>query len=552
MLGLFHLALLANFVSPIGRMLLMAHLGAFLLWQPLVANSRRLGALAFVLLLCAVGGFQLWLSWISLAAWSSLLAALIAARALPRGGLREHLAALLGFAYLVIVIVAWLVPRGLPTYDAALPLFSEFASIAGCVLIPLVWILDRSPRRQAEPDPVIVVVVLLALGVLVLTALASMFLNRVAYPWALLHAVVAVAGALALAGWLWYPRGGFSGFGLLLSRRIFASGMSLEEWLQYVATLARRATSGEQFMHEAAQRLLGVPNISGLTWEGGRPSFSGRSGDLSQAVVCFEHAGLRVTIGSAYPVDAPTLWRWDLMVLILAEFLRGREQAEELSEVGYLRAIHETGARLTHDVKNELQSLETLLWAVEQGYARDPEGARELLRRQLPALVGRIRMTLDCLRHPDEPDHDEHLAAGAWWQRLRHRQAGAKVEFWKFEGDLDPIVPAALLDRFVDNCILNATEKRAAQPSIQIEIRARCVDKTCCVEVRDTGTAIPSPITERLFRRPVQSNNGLGVGLLQVARQAEAASWKLGLSENRDGAVAFQIIGAAESAPSPT
>jgi hypothetical protein len=548
MLGLFHTALLADFQSPLGRVLLMAHLGAFLLWQPVISGSQRMGPIALAVLAVGIAAFQFWLSWTSLAVWSGLLAALIAGQALPRENLRARLPELLGFAYLVIAIVAWFVPDGLAVEDSARVLFRQVAIWAGFVLIPLIFVLERGERRRVEPDPIVAAIVLLALGAIVLTAIAFMFLARSDYPTALLHAVASVACVLALLGWLWNPRGGFAGIALLMSRRALAGGFSLEEWLRRVAAVARAAKSSEQLVREAAKAFAEVPGITEISWSCERPQLAGKIGGAGRAAARFEHSGLAVTICSRQPADAPTLWRWDLMVLILAEFLRGREQAEQLSEMGYLRAIHETGARLAHDVKNQLQSLETLLWAVDQGFDRDPSGAREILRRQLPTLAGRIRLTLDRLRHPDE-SAVEPLAAGEWWRRLQLRHGADGIEFAGLGGDASNALPGALLDRFLDNAILNASEKRAIEPGIRIAIRGRCESGQCSVEIEDSGSAISDAIVGRLFRNPVESENGLGVGLYQVAREAEALGWILRLGENRDGAVRFVLSGDAFNLP---
>jgi hypothetical protein len=46
------------------------------------------------------------------------------------------------------------------------------------------------------------------------------------------------------------------------------------------------------------------------------------------------------------------------------------------------------------------------------------------------------------------------------------------------------------------------------------------------------------------MRAPVSSRGGLGIGLYQAARQAEAAGYRLSLESNRDGDVCFALSGA--------
>jgi sensor histidine kinase regulating citrate/malate metabolism len=65
------------------------------------------------------------------------------------------------------------------------------------------------------------------------------------------------------------------------------------------------------------------------------------------------------------------------------------------------------------------------------------------------------------------------------------------------------------------------------------------------LRVSDTGSAVPPEIETRLLRAPVSSRGGLGIGLYQAARQAEAAGFRLTLEANRDGEVCFTLTGPA-------
>jgi sensor histidine kinase regulating citrate/malate metabolism len=59
--------------------------------------------------------------------------------------------------------------------------------------------------------------------------------------------------------------------------------------------------------------------------------------------------------------------------------------------------------------------------------------------------------------------------------------------------------------------------------------------------VIDSGSAIEPAIAERLLAEPVESRNGLGVGLYQVAQLAIEHGFDLRLSSNQDGAVQFTL-----------
>jgi hypothetical protein len=47
------------------------------------------------------------------------------------------------------------------------------------------------------------------------------------------------------------------------------------------------------------------------------------------------------------------------------------------------------------------------------------------------------------------------------------------------------------------------------------------------------------------MRAPVSSRGGLGIGLYQAARQAEAAGFRLALETNKEGKVCFALSGDA-------
>ena len=59
--------------------------------------------------------------------------------------------------------------------------------------------------------------------------------------------------------------------------------------------------------------------------------------------------------------------------------------------------------------------------------------------------------------------------------------------------------------------------------------------------VCDTGPAIPRDVASRLFRSPVQSDAGLGIGLYHAAKQAQQLGYELKLSANAPGSVCFEL-----------
>lgn len=77
--------------------------------------------------------------------------------------------------------------------------------------------------------------------------------------------------------------------------------------------------------------------------------------------------------------------------------------------MSYLRAVHETGARLTHDVKNLLQSLSNLCFMAQ---ASDDNGKafNQQIQRQLPQITQRLQQTLESCRPRNCPERLRNTA----------------------------------------------------------------------------------------------------------------------------------------------
>jgi len=70
-------------------------------------------------------------------------------------------------------------------------------------------------------------------------------------------------------------------------------------------------------------------------------------------------------------------------------------------------------------------------------------------------------------------------------------------------------------------------------------------DPRLALRVCDSGAPVPAEIAANVLRAPVSSRSGLGIGLYQAARQAEASGYRLTLESNREGEVCFALTGSA-------
>ena len=77
-----------------------------------------------------------------------------------------------------------------------------------------------------------------------------------------------------------------------------------------------------------------------------------------------------------------------------------------------------------------------------------------------------------------------------------------------------------------------------AEPGIRVRVSLEAQVLRVC----DSGSAVPPELERGLLRSPMPSSGGLGIGLYQAARQAEAAGFRLMLETNRDGEVCFALL----------
>ncbi|MGH8222317.1 MAG: ATP-binding protein [Woeseiaceae bacterium] len=90
----------------------------------------------------------------------------------------------------------------------------------------------------------------------------------------------------------------------------------------------------------------------------------------------------------------------------------------------------------------------------------------------------------------------------------------------------------------------NAIAKRAVDPAVRVRVSLECGEELA-LRVCDSGAPVPSEIASTLMRAPVSSRGGLGIGLYQAARQADAAGFRLTLESNKEGNVCFALSGAS-------
>ena len=547
MLFSLHAALVFGIDTALSKAFLLSHFGCFLLWQPVLRGEQKLYVGQALLIVGAAAALVAADSWWFMALWISVLFALIGGEVPAIRNVGQRVVALLAATYLLAILLIWVVPH-LFAKEEFSPLFE--AAVRYGPLAPLAMIFlvktERAPRADSYTvDLVYGVLLFLMVVVLVLGAFVIRQFSHGNYALALAQALLVIAGILLALSWLWDPRAGFAGIGQLMNRYFMSVGMPFERWMHSLANLADQERDPDKFVMTAARDMAALPWVSGIDWE--TASQRGMAGHITRHATECRLGGLRLTLYTRWSPSPTLVLHIRLLARLLADYYEAKEREQEQRRNAYMHAIYETGSRLTHDVKNLLQSLRSLCAAVESSDEADAAALRRLLRRQLPQIAQRLQTTLDKLDRGAEAAQSTD-SAGHWWRDLQQRYAHERIVFESDPLPPDLRIPTDLFDRVAENCLQNALEKRHSTPQLQIRVRL-ALDGGLYLTVCDSGEALPESVARTLFTAPVPSRHGLGVGLYQAARQAGALGYQLALKHNEPGAVCFALERCAQPTP---
>src|SRR5687767_2828746 len=532
MLALLHIAVFRGVADPWARALLLAHLGLLLLWQPFLRGEQRVSPVQGVILALVASAVMLRLDWWFLAFWVVVLAGLVGGKVYQQHARWQRRCYLVVLAYLLALLAIAILPEIAPRREiqADVRAYAEYGLPLAFVLIAL---FPSEPDSADAPhiiDFFYSVFVMLVIVVVILGSFTFMSVTRTPYLEALTGTIFLTAGGMLLVALAWNPRSG-GGLDVFFSRYLFSIGLPVEKWLHVLAELLQVEARPERFLAEAVAALLRVPSVAGVRWRAGEAA--DEKGSRTPHAVDYASSELALTIYSRYRLGPTLRWHLHLLGQLLGEFYVAKLREEKLRQASYVQAVHETGARMTHDIKNLLQSLSVLTSVA----AREEGGSEALVRRQLPLIERRLAETLDKFQRPQVAE--SFVAARVWWEGLERQYRGEGVEF----GAAPPAgvrLPRSLFDSVADNLIRNALAKRADQEDVRVRISLDC-EARLTLRVCDTGAPVPTELAGTLLRAPVNSRGGLGIGLYQAARLAEASGYHVELESNRAGEVCFVL-----------
>jgi len=542
------LALHAVLISEPGgifqRLWLLVHFGLFLLWQPFFAAERELDVFSVVMLLEITAVTLYFIAGWMVIMWLLLLLGILGGRVFTVQVERRSRFYLVAFAYVLAMLLLWAVPALLLDSEDVPANVARFVrQVLPFLLVALAILpLPRDDDSGQVFDFFYAVLVFQLCVVLVLGSVVLMRFTSEDYVSSVLLTVLGFGLALFVFAVLWNPVRGFGGLGTYFSSYLMSVGMPFELWMRRIAALAETEPEPRRFLEESLREISQFPWMSGGHWNS--PDGEGSFGTDSENSTRFAYHGLEIVFHTRIPMSPALFLHMRLLAQVVGEFYEGKRRESALRQHAYLQAVHETGARLTHDVKNLLQSL----FAITSMAPKEAtDGYTGLLQRQLPQLTKRLQATLEKLRSPQVPTSDLPVRASVWWAEVarRFQDSGVALEA---AITADGNIPATLFESFVENAIDNARAKGEREPGIAICVRFDFGPQRVELSVRDTGSAIPDGVAQRLFSEPIERGSGLGIGLYHVARFAAQTGYALALGSNRDGDVRFTLTQEAGAA----
>ena len=245
-----------------------------------------------------------------------------------------------------------------------------------------------------------------------------------------------------------------------------------------------------------------------------------------------------MTLHSHIPMGSALKIHAQLLMHLMSYFYTSKLREITLKNQTHLKAVYETGSKLTHDIKNILQALQTLTEVVQT--SDDSNDSQQLIKKQLPLLTQRLQNTLDKLQTKTDTGRSFKVMS-IWWTELQSRYHGRDIVF---KGDTSETISidTDVFDTVMENLLENARSKRRSNPQTEI-ISSISIDKNNfpTIQVFDNGDPVPSSKLDNLFKQILSSKDGYGIGLYQSAQLASRNGYKLELINNENGNVCFKI-----------
>ncbi len=542
-----HILVWWNPASPWFHLLMALHLCIFLLWQPFwqgreLPDPKNLVVFGGCLLI-----FLIFLNHWLVVAWQILLIGLLGGRDLVKP--RDRVVNITAIIFLTLTLFIVSIHR---LFIISEPVIVDWAILDsrallkyGLLLIPIGFFFVRTEETHEyrhHLDFFHGLVLSLLLIIIALGSLVIMYEGNTSYPLAVFQMSLTTALFILIFSWLWVTFAGDGGIEQLWIRHLINFGVTFEQWLDNLAQPGNyKNLTPEQFLQAGFEQLATLSWVRGIRWH----CLYGEDqiGDEYPFYVTISFQSLEVTVFSAHRISGSHYLHIKLLVQLLEHFHQAKRREAAFAQQAHLQAIHETGAKLTHDIKNLLQSLHAITSAIETCQPAQFGDTQRLLQGQMPHLTQRLKRTLDKLQKPAELSYS-NVPISLWWGNLKARYGKQNIEFISRMETENILIPEDLFDNVVENLLQNAIMKRKREPELGIEVSLFIKQQKLELCVCDDGSMIVEEVAKTLFSQPVSSRDGFGIGLYQVAKQVQNSGYNLRVSDNRVGQVCFELSSA--------
>lgn len=512
--------------------------GLFLLWQPLWNKEANINKPSFLLPIFLLLLFSYYYQNEALIFFSLLISGLIGSRLFSYNTSRAF--DLLAISILIIEMAIGIIPITFDKID--LPL--QFASyIQTIVLVPILIfffapIPDRSQQTRSQIDLMHGVLSATLIFIVLLGGIVINILYGVDYLDGLLLTVFIVSTLALGISWFWNPGVGYTGLGVLWNRYAMTIGGPFEIWINTLTTLIEEPyISANDFLQAACDHLIDNDWLNGIQWQFDNVAIqSGRKEGIT-----FRHPLTKGLVVSIYFKSDPgqALRQHTILLIRMAyQFYLSKINQEKIQAEAHFETIHHTGARLTHDIKNILQSIKASIDIVQYQPNNQQPLPTRLLQQNLNQISQRLESTLSKLKAPELSNSTQYIAINEWLDNFKSAHHLSKLAF-QADIPLQHEIPPDLFDSVVNNLISNSLAKDEVK---QVFIDVTSNKEMIAITVCDDGKNIDAEVENQLFNKPVSSGQGMGIGLYQSAIMARTFNYELELANNQAGNVCFRLI----------
>jgi len=472
----------------------------------------------------------------SLVFFGLMLSGLIGSRLLSQTAFRSF--DLLALLIIILEMSVGLVPDTFRQIELP-PLFADYMQTLTLVPVLLFFFAPNPDHQVQQRSQVDLMHGLLSATLLFIVLLGGIVINLlygVEYVDGLLLTVFIVSTLTIGISWFWNPGIGYSGIGVLWNRYAMTIGGPFETWINTLTTLIEeRYLTPAEYLEAACERLVENDWLNAIQWRFENFTISAGEKKGTRLEHRFDDKLSVVLYFKSNPGTA--LEQHTVLLIRMAyQFYLAKLNQEKMRAQEHFATIHHTGARLTHDIKNILQSIKTSVEILDMKQ-EDPQ-SQQLLQANLQQIHTRLENTLNKLRAPRLDTQVQLIDCEKWMERIaKQHNTNQRIHFHR-DIDNNIPVPVDLFDSVGENLINNALRK----PSVKsVDLRLLCTSDIIVLSVCDDGEQLAAEIEKNLFVKPVSSGSGMGVGLYQSSIMAHAFNFELELSQNERGRVCFNL-----------